>query len=165
MFSSRHFLLLSFSLLLFFAGCKKEDEPSIEDIRITIDLVNAQGEATSTFTIGEDPIFRYTETNISGETVRYFSDPCPEFQFRLWSNGSLIGDPIPETQACTEEQELLSLPSNGTRSGQINWLNDTANTILPPGDYSIRFSNTIRYPDINKSRIYNLEVPFTVTLN
>lgn len=135
----------------------------MDTLVVNIELRDANGNAVTSFSEGEEMYFYYSEENKSNVDIYYHSTHCPSFHFTVYdSANNLIGDAIPENYGCTDILKLLSLSPDEKTEDMIHWTFDPSNPILPPGQYTLKFHNQISIPDSDEEKDYDVEIPFTV---
>ena len=162
---SKIIILISIAMLSF-SACNKDELLSITDLEVYIELVDTNNISRRIFNSGEDLMFQYFERNKGAEVIRYERQPipCPTFNFKLYDeDDNYIGDPIPPRYGCaTWGWEDLKIEPMELKTYEVNWFMDTANIILPVGNYYLKYENTIRISEINESKAYNFVIDFSV---
>ncbi len=162
----RNIIILGSIIILIFSQCNKDKLYAISDLEIHIDLVDTNNNSTRIFNSGEDMVFKYFEKNKSGAVIKYerTPTPCPVFNFKVYDeNDNYIGDAIPPRHYCaTWGWEDLKIDPTELKTYEINWFMDTANIVLPVGNYHLKYKNKISISEINESKEYNLIIDFSI---
>lgn len=151
------------ALLVVVTACNKRKYPSINDLKVKIELVNDQGDVTQYFIKGHDITFKYSITNISEKTFFYHHSPCPKAGFEVYKrhSGEYIGNPIGEDYTCTEPAPRVEIGPGETHVHAINYFD---NPHLPnlTGQYKVFFSSYVSVLEGKEHRTFDLEKSFVV---
>lgn len=153
---SKQATLLKFSfvfvLLIMVSGCSKDKaivDPASK-VSFEMYLTDTTGKTVTSFSYGEDIVFRVSMKNTSYDKLSYYDGlDCAETKFRVYRNDSLFGHPHDDLLNCAAVLKLYTLNPLEKKQASINWFSGSQNLPLPQGVYEVTFETTVAY---NKSK-------------
>jgi len=171
---------------LFALSCTDESVPS-PPVDVQFQLLNKNGETTTTFHAGEDIRFDYTIINRTDESVTWYFDSLFNYRnlFTVFEkvppsaempNGGNLRIGTPQTPQIQRDSRLgRIIPANGEMRILMSWKGDFENTFmfdnwqiyyherepLPVGNYFVEFEQEInfaRYDNLRKKFRIDFEV-------
>lgn len=125
-------------LFCFAESCEHPALFRFSDFSVEFELVNAIGQATETFAVGEDVRFSYSVTSLASGPVAYtIPDTGPIVTFEILRQDSLIGtsdDGVAYALVIVEG----GLNAGETIRWEYNWYSVEQHEPLPAGDYVAR---------------------------
>ena len=159
-----NFRLLFIPLLctIFLFNCGKRDYASVDDLEVTLTVLDPEGRPTTAPPFGEDYVFMYTIRNSSDHEVEYRGTPCPQFQLEVYDeDGQFVGRPVESDAVCPDKEDWAVLGEGEPQHFASNWKADPTNPTLR-GHYTVRIKTWISVLEGKEQREYDLETAFEV---